>query len=180
SFPEFSSSALLLWLGVGVMLAFCAAMGIALFVPAFVGLARKFSFLPFVLQGCDFLESLQRNRRGVARVFPQIIAISLAVFFLKGIEWYLFGLALGIGFSVPAHPFLVFLLLQPLITVFQFAPFPTIAGIGISEGSAVASMSLLGVPVELAVAYTLLVRAGTTMLDLIGIRQAASFVLPKG
>ena len=87
---------------------------------------------------------------------------------LRGFEWWFFGMALGIQFSVMVHPYLIFVVLQPLISLFQFAPFPTIAGIGLSEGSAVASMALLGVAPELAVAYMFLTRAGTILSDSIG------------
>jgi uncharacterized protein (TIRG00374 family) len=180
SFPEISGSASLLWAGVGVMLAFCAALWAALFSPSAVRLASRLEFLPFVAQGRAFLESLQSHRHRVARIFPWIAAVSVVIFVLKGVEWYFFGLALRIGFAVPVHPFFVFLVLQPLITVFQFVPFPTIAGLGLSEGSAVASMAILGVPVEVSVAYALLVRAGTTLLDCIGIGQLLPFFFRKG
>ena len=153
------------------MLALCAALWAALFSPFLVQLASHLEFLPFVPQGRIFLASLQSHRKGVARIFAWIASVSVVTFILKGIEWYFFGQALGITFNVPLHPFLVFLVLQPLVTVFQFAPFPTIAGLGLSEGSAVASMAILGVPVEVAIAYSLLVRAGTTMLDCVGINE---------
>jgi uncharacterized membrane protein YbhN (UPF0104 family) len=179
SFPELSGSAIFLWAGVGVMLLFCAGLWAALFSPMAVRLASYFKFLPLVKQGTGFLSSLQLHSGKVGRIFAWIAGVSSAIFVLKGVEWYFFGLALGVNFSVPIHPFLVFLVLQPLITVFQFVPFPTIAGFGLSEGSAVASMALLGVPFEMAIAYSLLVRAGTTLLDCLGIGQLMPFAFGK-
>lgn len=171
SFPALANSSLLLWGGVAVMLLFCALMYAALFIPSAVRCIRMLSFLPFVTQGCDFLSQLQEHRHKVASIFPQIAAISITVFALKGFEWWFFGMALGVQFSIPLHPYLIFLVLQPLISLFQFAPFPTVAGIGLSEGSAVASMALLGVSPELAVAYMFLTRAGTILSDSIGVLE---------
>jgi uncharacterized membrane protein YbhN (UPF0104 family) len=180
SLPELSGSAIFLWAGVGAMLVFCAALWAALFSPMVVSLSTHFDFIPFVKPGAKFLSSLQSHRHSVGQIFTWIASMSVAIFVLKGIEWYFFGMALGISFSVTTHPFLVFLVLQPLITVFQFVPFPTIAGLGLSESSAVASMALLGVPLDMAVAYSLLVRAGTTLLDCLGIGQLLPFVFGKG
>jgi len=177
--PSLSSSAIFLWAGVVAMLAFCVAMFAALFIPSSLHYMRMLSFIPFVSKGCDFIGSLQSHRGKVAGLFPAIAMISLVAFLLKGLEWYFFGLSLGINFSVGIHPFLIFLVLQPLITAFQFAPFPTIAGLGLSEGSAVASMALLGVDVELAVAYVLLVRGATTLLDCIGLGGLIGFFFAK-
>ena len=176
---QLAQATIYLWLGVGVMLAFCAALAALLFVPQALAAARRLSFLPFVEECCGFVASLQKHRNGVGGAFPVIIAISVAVFFLKGLEWYFFGAALGVGFSAGIHPFLVFCVLQPLITVFQFVPFPTVAGLGLSEGGAVASMVLLGVPAEMAVAYSLLVRGATTLADCLGVRELFFVIAPK-
>jgi uncharacterized membrane protein YbhN (UPF0104 family) len=177
--PELSGSAFFLLAGVGVMLVFCALLWAALFSPAILRFLACFEFVPFVKQGKAFISSLQLHGGRISGIFAWISAVSAAVFALKGVEWYFFGLAVGVSFSVKVPPILVFLVLQPLITVFQFVPFPTIAGLGLSEGSAIASMALLGVPTELAVAYSLLVRAGTTLLDCIGIAHLSPFISPR-
>lgn len=168
SFPALAQSSLLLWAGVAIMLLFCAVMYGALFVPAFVKQLRRLSFIPYVTFGCDFLQNLQEHRHKVMPIFLEIFAISVTVFLLKGFEWWLYGMALGVTFNVAVNPYLVFLVLQPLLSLFQFVPIPSVAGIGLSEGSAVASMALLGVSPELAVAYIFLTRIGTMLGNLVG------------
>ena len=168
--PILSQNSLFLWLGVGVMLAFCAAMALALFFPPFIPFARRFSFIPFVSQACDFISSMQSHRQQVSSVALPIIAVSVAVFLIKGLECFLFAAALGISLSnLPVPPLVAFVLLQPLITIFQFVPIPTFAGLGLSEGSAALSMSLLGVSPEMAVAYVLLIRGGTILANSPGV-----------
>lgn len=179
AFPELSGNVAFLWAGVGVMMAFCAAMSVALFVPAFVGLVSRFKFIPFVPEGIEFLTLLQSHREKVKGIFLQIILLSLAIFVLKGFEWYFFGQSLGIAFNADYPALLIFMVLQPLVTVFQFAPIPTVAGLGLAEGSAVASMAILGVPAEVAIAYALLVRGGTVLVNSIGITQIVPFLFKK-
>lgn len=172
--PLLGGSSLLLFAGVGVMLAFSAGLAFLLFAPHALLLLKPFFALPFVKPLHDFLETLQARRKAVLPLLPLLGLLSICTFALKGLEWYLIGLSLGITFDAALHPFLVFLVLQPLITAFQFAPIPTIAGLGLSEGSAAASMVLLGVPVEVSVAYLLLVRALTTLFDGLGIGPLAA------
>ncbi len=179
SSPLLSGNSLFLWAGVGVMLLFCVAMGGALFVPGFVSLVRKFCFLPFVGQLADFLELTQTHGAKVRGIYPVIFAVSVAILLIKGVEWYLFSQSLGIQVDSALPALLIFTLLQPLITVFQFAPFPTVAGLGLAEGSAVAAMGMLGVPAEMAVAYALLIRGGTMLVNSQGVFSLVPFLLGK-
>lgn len=177
--PQLSQNSIFMWLGVGMMLTFSSAMYLALFTPRFLELAQNFSFLPFAREGIGFITSLQAHREKVKALFPQIFLISAITFLCKGTEWFLFAQAIGLKFAVDTPAIVIFMVLQPLITVFQFVPFPTVAGLGISEGSAVASMSLLGVSPELAVAHVLLVRGGTMLVNSLGVFQLVPFVLQK-
>jgi len=164
--PLISQNSVFLWVGVGMMLSFCAAMWLALFYPPFVSFAKAFSFIPLVPEACGFVATMQAHRQKVASVALPIVAISVFVFLIKGIECFLFAAALGIRLeNLAVPPVMAFMVLQPLITIFQFVPIPTIAGLGLSEGSAVVSMSLLGVAPEVAVAYVLLIRGGTMLAN---------------
>ncbi|MCX8174582.1 MAG: flippase-like domain-containing protein [Candidatus Micrarchaeota archaeon] len=180
SAPNLQNGSDFLWLGVLVMLFFCVAMWIVLFVPRAVEIARGFGFLPLVREICDFVSQIQANRMKVKEAFPRVVLISVAIFILKGIEWYLFGASLGIEFSsVALPPIVIFMVLQPLVTIFQFAPFPTAAGLGLAEGSAAVAMALLGIPAELAVAYALLIRGGTVLVNAGGIFQLVPYILRR-
>jgi uncharacterized membrane protein YbhN (UPF0104 family) len=180
SSPLAPQNAAFLWAGVALMLAFCMLMWVALFVPAFVLHARRLSFLPFVGEGCDFIVVMQANRGKLGEIFPQIILISVFTVFTKALEWYFFGMAIGISMSTSIPVFLVYMVLQPLVTVFQFVPAPIIAGIGISEAGAVAALGMLGVGAELAVAYSLLVRFGTMIVNVGGVFSLVDFFFPSG
>jgi len=174
--PILSSNITFLWAGAGMVVAFAIFMYAALFVPRSLLLMRKFSFLPFVSEFASFLQSIQQYQKNMSSIFPAIFLISLAIFVIKGFEWYFFGRSLGISLETQVAPIFIFMVLQPLVTAFQFTPFPTVAGLGISEGGAVASMALLGVPTELAVAYSLLVRGGTMVVNSIGVFELVRFV----
>lgn len=168
--PLISQNSLFLWIGVSMMLSFCAAMWLALFYPPFLSFAKAFSFIPLVPEACSFVATMQAHRQKVASVALPIILISVLVFIIKGLECFLFAAALGIRLeNLAVPPVVAFMLLQPLISIFQFVPIPTIAGLGLSEGSAVVSMSLLGVAPEVAVAYVLLIRGGCIIANSPGI-----------
>ena len=179
SSPLAPQNAIFLWVGVALMLAFCALMWAALFLPAFVAHARRLSFLPFVKEGCDFIMIMQAHRKKLGEIFPQIILISVFTTFAKTLEWYFFGMAIGMGLVTSIPLFLVYMVLQPLVTVFQFMPAPVIAGIGISEAGAVAALGMLGVGTELAVAYSFLARCGTMLVNAGGVFCIVDFFFPS-
>jgi uncharacterized protein (TIRG00374 family) len=172
-------SVLLLWAGVGAMLGFCIAMALLLFVPKFTAIMKWFSFLPFAPQLIGFVERMQEHRKGLGKVFPQIIAITLATFIFKGLEWMFFGMALGLNFNVPLPQIALYMVLQPFVTLFQFMPSPFIAGIGVAEAGAAAGLPLLGIGVEAAVAYVLLTRIGTMIVNAPGIYPLVHYFFGK-
>ena len=178
--PLITQNSILLWGGIGIVLLFCAIMWAALFFPWFVRLVRRFEFLPYVRDVCDFISLLQTYKAKVKKIFPAIFLFSVAIFLTKGVEWWFYGQALGVAFASALPQFLIFLLLQPLVTIFQFVPIPTVAGLGLSEAGAVASMSMLGVPVDLAIVYALLIRAGTSLVNALGIFQVLPFIFKNG
>jgi len=176
--PSLENNALMLYGGAVVMLGFSVAMAVLLFVPKALELAKPlFFFFPLAQKVYEFIRTLQANRAKVLPIFPYIFLLSFFNFAVKGAEWFCLGTALGITFNTTAlHPVLIFMMLQALISAFQFVPTPTVAGLGLAEGGAAASMVLLGVEPTLAVAFLLLTRAVTTLMDCIGFAELATIL----
>lgn len=175
--PALESNALMLFGGAAVMLAFSIVMAVLLFVPKALEICKPLFFFEFARKLYDFIKTMQANRQKVLPIFPYIFLLSFFNFAVKGLEWYCLGTAIGVQFDTAIlHPVLIFMMLQALISAFQFVPVPTVAGLGLAEGGAAASMILLGVEPTLAVAFLLLTRAVTTLMDCIGLGELATIL----
>jgi uncharacterized protein (TIRG00374 family) len=114
----------------------------------------------------DKLEEFKESAHNTQKAIPEIIAITLACWILKGFEWWFLGLALGLG----NVPWIAFFLIHPLVTALAFVPI-TPAGIGIQEFGIVGILGLLGVPIATAGAFALIARGLLILEDLIGLPQ---------
>ncbi len=114
------------------------------------------------------LDQFGENALKTRSAIPEIFAITIASWILKGFEWYFLGLAVGIT----NIGWLGFFLLHPLITAFGFVPL-TPSGIGFQEGAIVGIFLLLGVDIKLALAFAILARALLIVEDLAGVPQIA-------
>jgi uncharacterized protein (TIRG00374 family) len=120
----------------------------------------------------EYRESAHRTRKAI----PEIAALTMLCWVLKGFEWYFLGLALGIG----QIGWLGFFLLHPLVTAMGFVPI-TPSGIGFQEGAIVAIITAVltaqGIPLEAALlsatAFALLSRVLLIVEDLAGVPQIA-------
>ena len=112
----------------------------------------------------EYKDSAQKTRRAI----PEIILITMACWILKGFEWYLIGLALGIT----QIPWVGFFLIHPLVTALAFVPI-TPAGVGVQEFGIVGIFTLLGVSSGAAGVFALLSRGLLIVEDLIGVPQIA-------
>ena len=65
-----------------------------------------------------------------------------------------------------------YLFLQPLVTMLEFVPSPTIAGLGLSEGGSTLVFSFFGVGAAVAASFALLVRFKTTFVHLPAVPEA--------
>jgi uncharacterized protein (TIRG00374 family) len=112
----------------------------------------------------EYKDSAQKTRRSI----PEITAITLACWILKGFEWYFLGLALGIT----QIPWIGYLLIHPLVTALAFVPI-TPAGVGVQEFGILGIFALLAVNGQTALAFALLSRILLIVEDLIGVPQIA-------
>ncbi|MCL2868843.1 MAG: flippase-like domain-containing protein [Candidatus Bathyarchaeota archaeon] len=123
------------------------------------------------------LEEFKESAHNTQNAIPEIIAITLACWILKGIEWWLLGIALGIG----NVPWIAYFLIHPLVTALAFVPL-TPAGIGVQEFGIVGILGLLGIPLATAGAFALIARGLLIIEDLIGLPQivkSTSLLLTK-
>jgi uncharacterized protein (TIRG00374 family) len=111
----------------------------------------------------EYKDSANKTRGAI----PEIIALTMACWILKGFEWYFLGLALGIN----QIPFLGYFLIHPLVTALGFVPI-TPAGTGIQEFGIIGIFTILiGIPVAPATAFALLSRGLLIIQDLVGVPQ---------
>jgi uncharacterized protein (TIRG00374 family) len=165
----------LMWvgaIGIGLMLLGGFALAAIIWFPRVTALMQRVAsskrlsrFTGGIMAKLDqFGENAMKTRSAI----PEIFAISMLSWVLKGFEWSFLGLAVGIT----NIGWLGFFLLHPLITAFAFVPL-TPSGIGFQEGAIVGIFLLLGVDIKLALAFAILARALLIVEDLAGVPQIA-------
>jgi uncharacterized protein (TIRG00374 family) len=113
----------------------------------------------------DFRESSKKNSKAI----PEIIALTMVCWVLKGFEWYFLGIALGIT----QIPWIGYFLIHPLVTALAFVPI-TPAGAGVQEFGIVGIFGLIIVEPAMAGAigaFAILARGLLIIEDLIGVPQ---------
>lgn len=134
---------------------------------------KKISFIkifPYGKEVHSMLLEMQKSSKAIKNLTPQITLILLITWLLKTYEWLFVAKSLGIYLNTQIPDVVFFAFLQPLITILQFIPTPTLAGMGLSEGGAAVVLSLFGVPYYEGVAFALLTRAMNAFVDLAGIQ----------
>ena len=160
-----------------VALAGMLAFGILLmFSKRFLLLLKPIEKLPFGKKAYSELARMQHNALVIKRLAWAIVILLAITWVLKGVEWFMLALSIGMEPETELHPILFYMFLQPLITILQFIPTPTLAGMGLSEAGAVAVLSLFGVPLYTAAAYALLTRSLMIFVDLVGVHEARKVI----
>lgn len=138
-----------------------------------------FSLHPVGREIWDMLASMQEHSKAVRRKLPFVLALLFCTWMLKGAEWMLLGEALSLQPEFAYGSFVFYLLLQPLVTILQFVPFPTLAGAGLSEAGAIGVLVLFGVRAPAAAAFAILTRGIMVAVDLAGLLQLGRIDLGK-
>lgn len=159
-------------IGIGLMLLGGFVLAAIIWSPRATAIIRRLAELRFLARYTNRimskLEQFGENAAKTRSAIPEITLLTLISWILKGFEWYFLGLAVGIT----TVPWLGFFLMHPLITAFGFFPL-TPSGIGFQESAVVGVFLLLGVNVQLAVAFAILARGLLIIEDLIGVPQIA-------
>lgn len=143
-----------------------------LFSKRFLVALKLLERLPFGEKIYGELARMQHNATAVKKVIWAILILLAVTWTLKGVEWYFLGMGLGMEPRIDFHPLIFYMFLQPLITMLQFIPTPTLAGMGLSEAGAAAILALFGVPMHVAVAFAILTRSLMIIVDLLGVNEA--------
>jgi glycosyltransferase 2 family protein len=129
----------------------------------------------------EYRESSQKNRKAI----PEIVMLTMVCWVLKGFEWYLLALALGVSFGLsPVVTWAALFLIHPLVTALAFVPI-TPAGAGVQEFGIVGIFGLLVTSPTMAgpiVAFAILARGLLIIEDLVGVPQivkTTSMLMPK-
>jgi uncharacterized protein (TIRG00374 family) len=112
------------------------------------------------------LDEYKDSAHSTQSKIPEIFALTMICWVLKGFEWWFLGLALGIT----NVPWIAYFLIHPLVTALAFVPI-TPAGVGVQEFGIIGILGLLGVPVATAAVFALLARGLLIIEDLIGVPQ---------
>ncbi|MDY6966161.1 MAG: lysylphosphatidylglycerol synthase transmembrane domain-containing protein [Halobacteriota archaeon] len=130
--------------------------------------ATILSRIPFIGRFQENYMRLKGRSLKIKSSADVIVATSVVCWVILGLQWFLIGRSLGIDL-----PFYVYFLLHPLITLLAFVPL-TPSGIGVMEGGAAAVFYLLGVGSGVGLAFSLLVRVNSILIDLIGLRSIST------
>lgn len=154
--------------GVGLMLVGALIIFLAMWWKKAADLLNIFKKIPFlsrlVIPLSKKITEFQVEAYRVKDAVIPIASLTLASWFVKGLEWYFIGLAL----NITQISFTGFFLLHPLITALSFVPV-TPSGIGFQEGGIVGVFYLLGVKADVSVVFALLARFLLVIEDAAGV-----------
>ncbi len=162
----------MLILGALIISALVAMMLLTLFSRPFMMLFSFAERIPVVSKVYGTVLKMQDSSHIVVKRTPQILALILISWSFRSLSWYFAAKALGINVVTPFPEYLFYFFLQPLLTMLEFVPSPTIAGLGLSEGGATLVFSLFSVAAAKAATFALIVRFKTTFLHLPAIPEA--------
>jgi uncharacterized protein (TIRG00374 family) len=156
-------------LGIGLMLLGATLLALFTWSKKALNIFTKIANIRFLKRftggTMNKLEDYKESAHNTQNALPEILALTLACWILKGFEWWFLGLALGINV-----PWIAFFLIHPLVTALAFVPI-TPAGIGVQEFGIVGILGLLGIPIGTAGAFALIARGLLILEDLIGLPQ---------
>lgn len=142
---------------------------------------RFFTFskkLPLIGSIYSLMENMQKSSHVIVRKTPELLIILMFTWSMKAISWYFVAKSLGITIDVGLPELAFYYLLQPLVTILEFIPLPTLAGTGASEAGAAFIFAALGMNPAVGAAFAFLARIKTTFFNLIAVPETIK-VLPK-
>lgn len=89
-------------------------------------------------------------------------------------------MSLGIKPEIAFAPIIFWGFVQPIVTLLQFMPLPTIAGAGVSEAGAAFVLMQFGIGLPQAIAFTLMTRFVMILVDSVGIAEGIGWIGGNG
>jgi uncharacterized protein (TIRG00374 family) len=122
------------------------------------------SKLPLIKNFIEYIEGMQQAVREVGkRDILKLIALGLFGWIFMSTQWFLLAKSMGLDIS-----YLTALMLQPLLTTVMFVPISP-SGLGFTEFGSVLLFKAVGYIPEVGVAFMLLVRANSLIIDSFGV-----------
>lgn len=172
----------------GILYIAAAGMSLVVLVMVLLLFSRRFLAL-FDLTGhlpvigglanrvLSVFERMQTSSHVVIKKAPELIGLLLFTWTMKAVSWYFVAKSLGITITGVDFPEVLFyFFFQPLITMLEFLPSPTIAGVGLSEGGTALVMSLFAVSPAAAASFAILARGKTILINLVAIPDTAGII----
>lgn len=163
---------LILIAGAFVIGAIIVVMLLTLFSSRFLALFSFARKLPIISRFYEVVVRMQESSHVIVKKTPHIIGLILVSWALKAFSWYFVAKSVGITVATPFPEFVFYFFLQPLVTMLEFVPSPTIAGLGLSEGGNTLVFSLFGIEPAKAASFALLARFKTTFVHLPAVPEA--------
>ncbi len=166
-----------LYAGVLVLVLMIVIMTLLMFSVRFVRFLRWISsifkhvpfgnfFLVLVEKLLNMVERMQKHSDVIIKEMWVIIAMIAIAWPAKALSWYFVAKSVGITIDSGMDEFIFYMLFQPMLTILEFLPTPTLAGMGLSGGGAVLILGLYGIGSAKAAAFALVARFKTTLLSL--------------
>jgi uncharacterized protein (TIRG00374 family) len=148
------------------MMIMLSVMVLLLFSKRFLKLFDFCNSVPLICRIYQLFERMQKNSYVILDKTPQLILLMLFSWTAKSLSWFFAAKSVGITVNTEFPEVIFYFFLQPLITMIEFMPTPTIAGLGLSEGGTTLIFSLFGVSGATAAIFALIVRFKTTFVHL--------------
>lgn len=132
------------------------------------------SKIPILKKGLKYLELMQKAVKKISfQKFLSMILLDLCGWFFWAVQFFFLINSLGYSLSL-----LSCLMLQPILSAILFIPIsPNALGLGESANALI--FTLLGFPASLGVAFLILFRINTLLVDSLGIPDLRTIKIPK-
>lgn len=167
-----TDSGWIMYAGVVGISAMVLVIALLLFSKRFL---RIFDFAlkwPMVGELLAMCHRMQEHSGVVIRKAPVIFGLLLITWSLKAFSWWAVAKSVGITVDFPVHEVFFFYFFQPLVTMLEFIPTPTLAGMGVSETGGALVLGLMGVGAAQATAFMLVARFKTIAVNIPGYKYA--------
>ena len=168
----------LLLAGSAAMSLAVAVMLLLLFSGHFLRLFTFSKKLPLVGGIYSLMEDMQKSSHVIVRKTPELLLLLLFTWSMKAVSWYFVGKSLGITIDIGIPELAFYYLFQPLVTILEFIPLPTVAGTGASEAGSAFIFAALGLNPAAGVAFAFLARIKTIIINLLAVPETLE-MLPK-
>ncbi|MEK6979693.1 MAG: lysylphosphatidylglycerol synthase transmembrane domain-containing protein [Candidatus Micrarchaeota archaeon] len=161
-----------IFLGAFVMVAMTAVMVLLLFSKKFLALFSFASKIPIASKIYAMFVRTQEHSDVVVKKLPELLGLMIFSWSGKAISWFFVAKSIGINLELGFPEPIFYYFLQPTLTLLEFIPSPTIAGLGLSEGGGAVLLAVFGITAAKAASFVFLARIKTTFVNLIAIPEA--------